>query len=212
MAAGTPGTTLVRYGQGRQLPGVIDGSPRFFFDFVDPLSYLVELELVATEIEHGIQVERVPLELRPPPAPLRLSVDEPWRSRWELARELAQEQGVNLDAPALVPWSRKAHELFLHARAEGAGPAARAAIFGAFFGGGADIGRVDVLVGVGRSIGLDATGTKAVLDVDRHQEDVLAARRRAAEAQVEAPPLLLLGPGRLEGFHNRATLSTFLAR
>ena len=186
------------------------GAPRFFFDFVDPLSYLVDIELEAAEVEHDLEVERVPLELRPPPSPIRLSSDEPWRARWELGAELATELGRQLDAPALVPWSRKAHELFLHARSEGAGPAARSAIFRAFFVDGADIGRVDVLVGIARSLGLDHTHAKAVLDVDRHHEDVLAARRRAGEARVEAPPALLLGAGRLEGFHNRAALSTFL--
>jgi len=206
-----PAAGLSRRARRRQVSRVIDSPPRFFFDFVDPLSYLVELELVAAEIELGIEVERVPFELRPPPAPLRLSGDEPWRERWELARELAAEQRVALDAPALVPWSRKAHELLLYARARGAEPAARSAIFRAYFVEGADIGRIDVLVDVGRAVGLDVTGTKAVLDVDRHQEDVLAARRQAAEADAEAPPLLLFGAARLEGFHNRVTLSTFLA-
>ena len=43
---------------------------RFHFDFVDPLSYLQEIELGRLDPAIGGRVERTGFELVPPPAPL----------------------------------------------------------------------------------------------------------------------------------------------
>ena len=49
---------------------------RFFFDFIDPLSYLVGRELAEIETPHETEVTWVPFELRPPPTRLT-SMDDP---------------------------------------------------------------------------------------------------------------------------------------
>lgn len=184
--------------------------PAFYFDFIDPLSYLVEHELrtLGGTIDEG--VARVPFEVRPPPIPLTEVEDPALASRWEVGRARALDLSLRLAPPRLVPWSRKAHELHLFAVSLGLGPAVRAAVFEAYFERGQDIGRIDVLVGIGRGAGLDATETKAVLDVDRFEQEVLAAREAAVSLGVDDAPVLLLGASRLQGFHNRSTLSTFL--
>jgi len=184
-------------------------APRLYFDLVDPLSYLVERELGS--LETGALVERVPFELRPPPRPLVLIDDDTLAERWAAARSLAARAGLALSPPRLVPWSRKAHELVALAAAHGVADLVRRAAFDAYMLGGQDIGRVDVLVEIAREAGLDRTEAKAVLDVDRHEEDVLAARRRATADRVEDAPVLVGRSGRLEGFHNREALRTFLA-
>lgn len=187
-------------------------APRFYFDYVDPLSYLVETELRAWEATgpEGARVLRTPYELRPPPAPL-LDPDGPeWRARWERARALARRLDVDLTPPALVPWSRKAHELLLHAREHEAGEETHRALFAAA-AGARDLGRVDVLVEIATGVGLDLTETKAALDVDRFSEDVAALRAAALEAGVAAPPTLWADGELLEGFHNRDEIGKFLA-
>lgn len=189
---------------------MVTSDARFFYDFVDPLSFLVERELAAVEEERGIRVPRVPLELRPPPAPLLDPDGAVWRARWEVASRASRATGVTLVEPALVPWSRKAHELVLHAMELGQSDEIRRGIFALVFEEGRDIGRVDVLVDFARKSGMDLTRAKAVLDVDRHAEEVAAARSLAADAGVGEPPALVRGHAVLRGFHNRDALGNFL--
>lgn len=185
---------------------------RFYFDLVDPISFLVERELRAIEAEDGIVVERVGVELRPAPAPLAAPDDPEWAGRWAEARALAGELDLVLPRPPFVPSSRKAHELLLHARADGSADAhaVRGATFRAFFREERDIGRVDVLVEIARAHGLDPTETKAVLDVDRYAEEVIARGRDAVARGVAGIPWLERDGGTLRGFHNRSALRTFL--
>ena len=179
---------------------------RFYFDFIDPLSYLQEIELLAL----GADIERIGFELAPPPEPLTAVSDARWKDRWAAARRLAPTAGVELAPPTLVPWSRKAHELHLHAAENGRGDEVRRAIFEAYFGRGEDIGRVDRLLALAVSLGLDRTATKAALDVDRHQEAVVEARRAAAEAGISDAPTIVVAGRILRGFHNRADLGTLV--
>ncbi len=183
---------------------------RFYFDFVDPLSYLLELEVRALEASHPGRVERVGFELAPPPAPLTALEDSRWAARWAEARPTAAAAGVLLEPPRVVPWTRKAHELHLHAREHGKADEVRLAIFTAYFGRGEDIGRVDRLVEIAVALGLDRTAAKAVLDVDRHEEGVLASRADATAAGVADVPVITMGGGLVRGFHNRGDLGTLL--
>ncbi len=187
-----------------------DPRARFYFDFVDPLSYLLELELKRAERTLPIRIERVPFELRPPPTPLTDIRDPSWTRRWEEARRLAAELDLPLDPPRLVPWSRKAHELHMFACARDMGAAVRHATFDAYCARGRDIGRIDELVEIGRSVGLDRTETKAVLDVDRHEQDVVTARAAAEGIGITDVPVIAVGGRLVQGFHNHTDLSTLL--
>ena len=183
-----------------------------YFDFIDPLSYLVERECTEVERAHGLRIRRVPFELCPPPSPLIDPESDAWRSRWSRAEPLASRFGLTLHAPSLIPWTRKAHELVLHAVevAGDEGRAMRARLFDAALRDGLDIGRVDVLVGLAGELGMDTSRAKAVLDVDRHTEEVAAARDEAVRRSVDDSPSLALESRVLRGFHNRNTLNTFL--
>ncbi len=186
-------------------------APLLFFDYVDPLSYLLGRELSSLLPELSVApLCRVPLELRPPPQPMLDPQGDEWTERWSAAGALAADRDIHLRDPSIVPWTRKAHELVRHADSEGLGDGAHRALFDAFFLEGLDIGRVDVLVEIARGLGLDPTGAKAVLDVDRYADEVSAFGSRAQALGIDAPPALALGEATLQGFHNRDTLRTFL--
>ena len=185
---------------------------RFFFDYVDPGSFLVERILSEEEARLGVAVERVPFELNPPPAPLPDPRGEGWRRFWEGARAMAAEEGVTLAEPRLVPWTRKAHELALHAREEQRFADVHRALFTTLLLDGKDLGRVDVLLEIATRHGLDLTRAKAVLDVDRHTGAVTDARAEAERLGVRGVPTLLAEHGRLEGFRGRSAILAFLER
>ncbi len=186
--------------------------PRFHFDYVDPLSYLLDLELAAVLPEEATPVVRVPCEVRPPPYPL-LDPDGPWwRERWQAATSAAADLGgPPLREPRILPWTRKAHEFVAHAAASGVGAEAHRVVFDAFFVHGEDIGRVDVLVRLGRALDLDPSGTKVVLDVDRYAGEI-AAHVDELDPALGGPPLLVRGDEVLQGFHKRDAVRTFLRR
>jgi len=183
--------------------------PVLWFDYVDPASYLVQLLLGELRAE----VQWRPLELRPPPSPLLRASDPAWREHLGAMGRLAEEEGVRFHPPTFLPWTRKAHELALHAREKGCFAPIHGAIFDALFQEGRDIGRVDVLVAIGAACGLEQTETRAVLDVDRFAAGVEAERAAAAAMGVRGVPTLTRGRlDRLEGFRGRAALEAFLRR
>lgn len=214
----------VRWG-GIKQPVIAGTSPRdevrtmlddvlFFFDYADPLSFLLEETLrgMGEEGPTKAPLRHIPFELRPPPEPILAAEDAIWLERWDRAAGELTAMGIELTLPRLVPWTRKAHEFVLYAREAGQEASARRSVFSAFFREGSDIGRVDVLLALGRSLGLDPAGLKVSLDVDRHSAEVAAARERGRSLGVADPPALVRGGAVLRGFPNRSDLVTFLQR
>ena len=185
-------------------------SVRFFFDYVDPASFLVERHLALVEDSLSIAAERIPFEVRPPPTPLADPRAPQWRSFWEGAEAAALKEGVTLAHPLLVPWTRKAHELALHSREEDRFFAIHRALFEAFMIEGKDLGRVDVLLEIAVRHGLDLSRAKAVLDVDRHAPTVTAEREHAERLGVRGVPTLRAGDQTLEGLQSHGTVLAFL--
>ena len=186
------------------------GRSTVYFDFLDPLSYLLALELDALDDGVITALAWHPFELRPPPTPLTTVDDPSLADRWGRARELASDRDVSFSPPRLVPWTRKAHELVIHAAEHERADAVRRRIFRAHLLEEEDIGRVDVLVRLAVEEGLDRTETKAVLDVDSHEAAVADLRHRAEERGVTDTPTVEHEGTRLEGFHNRDALGTLL--
>tara|TARA_A100001037_G_scaffold159431_1_gene143701 strand:+ start:3346 stop:3957 length:612 start_codon:yes stop_codon:yes gene_type:complete len=188
-----------------------------WYDFVDPASVLLMLEIEAARRDGESWaldscIKWRALEMRPPPSPL-VSLDDPEvSSLWESAIPLAQQIGVKLNPPHLVPWTRKAHELIAHAEeaSRESSHSLRLAVAKAYAIKGRDIGRVDVLVKIATDHGSDRTECKAVLDVDRYEAVVQGSAQKAKAASVTRPPTIVKGLKRLEGFHNRTALGTLL--
>lgn len=185
--------------------------PRFWFDYVDPWSFVTEIRLCEAERQTGVDMVRAAFELRPPPAP-PWRVDEPaWSARWDTADREGHRMGLDFVRTGSVPWTRKAHELAVHARTADRFADVHSALFRAYHLEGRDIGRIDVLVEIGAQVGLDRTEIRTVLGVDRHLSDVRSLRDSAEREGVGGVPTLAFGQRRLEGLADVDAIVTLLS-
>jgi predicted DsbA family dithiol-disulfide isomerase len=187
-----------------------DTRARLYYDYVDPGSFLMDLRLERVCRQFGWAFERIPFEVRPPPeAPV--DPGEPaWRAYWRATADELTAEGFGIVAPRRVPWTRKAHELGFHARERDVFEELHRALLEAFHVAGQDIGRVDVLLGIAAGVGQEDTGTRAVLDVDRHAQAVAEARDRAVGERVRGVPTLQMGRKLLEGVRTDEEIRAFL--
>jgi predicted DsbA family dithiol-disulfide isomerase len=182
------------------------------YDFVDPGSYLVRelLAAWAATLERPPELAWTPLELRVPGSePLNLR-DPAWAELHRFIAEEAEKAGVPFRTPGAAPWSRKAHELALHAREKGCFDPIQRAIFRAHFAEGRDIGRVDVLLELAAGQGLDPGEVRAVLGVDRFLSAVEESRRELLDRGVRGVPTVVARHGTLEGFPDVESFRKFL--
>ena len=170
----------------------------YYFDYVDPGSYVTEIQLTRL-LPSEVDVTRRPFELCPPPKDYIDPRSAEWEAYQRSVSEIAVEVEVELSMPDFLPWTRKAHELRLHAAERALEGPVHNALFRARFKDRADIGRVDVLVDLAAGLGLDLAETKAVLDVDRHAARVVSLRREAEAKGVRRTPTLRVGSKSLEG-------------
>jgi predicted DsbA family dithiol-disulfide isomerase len=183
----------------------------FFYDYVDPASLFLEMRLREEGFIPGFDLVPLPFEVNPPPLPLLDPHDGEWREYWDRITEASAGSAPELSRPAIVPWTRKAHELALHAATLGSGPEIHETLFRAYLIEGRDIGRVDILVELAAEHGLDASDTKAVLDVDKHKDALEAIRSTGTREGVIKPPALLLNKRLLHGNPTPEELRSFLA-
>lgn len=183
---------------------------RLYLDYIDPGSFLMDRRLSALEATLELSVERLAWEVRRPPEPLLDPQDPAWTEYWSEMDRQARSEDLELWPPALVPWTRKAHELAVHAREKGCFDKVHRALMDAFHLAGRDVGRVDVLVALASAAGLDHSETKAVLDVDRHGGTLAMVRSEAAGLGVRGVPSLVCGGALLEGVHSTDDIAGFL--
>lgn len=181
-----------------------------FYDYVDPASLLLEMRLRERGLIPGSTLYPVPFEVNPPPEPL-LDLDKgEWMDHWDRIARTAEGAAMKLSRPWIVPWTRKAHELVLYAGESDCAPIIHEALFRAYLIEGRDIGRIDVLVGLAAEHGLDASDTKAVLDVDKYKDALAAVRARGIQEGVVRPPTLLFNGRLLHGYPTPDVLQSFL--
>ncbi len=181
----------------------------FFFDYVDPGSYLVhrQLDLLLAD---GVGPILHPFEVRPVPQELMDGADPEWIDYGQIVADHARESKIELSLPSFIPWSRKAHELRLHAAEHGLAIRMHEELFSARFEEGVDIGRVDLLVATAERIGLDTSEAKAVLDIDKYRDRIVALRVEAEAEGVRSVPTLRSGTVSLEGPPSMGELRQFL--
>ena len=184
---------------------------QLFFDYVDPACFLLEHRLRALAGKASFTLLLEPFEVSVPPTPL-LDPERPEILRhWEEMMQEGTRLGLGLTRPWIIPWTRKAHELALSAKGKGCFQEIHDTLFRAYLVEGLDIGRVDILVSLAGKQGLDASETKAVLDIDQYLEAVEAKRQEARDRGVTQTPTLIWMGQQLSGYPDDATLREFLA-
>jgi predicted DsbA family dithiol-disulfide isomerase len=171
-----------------------------FADYVCPFCYLAEGEVARLRQRDGLRIDGAAFELRPagtalPDLQSAARVDA-WRRSVE---PLAAELGVSIRQATVSTRTRKAHEAAAYARSEGRFDAMHEAIYAAYWREGRDIGRIDVLVGIGRDIGLDPAGLRVALDIDQWTARVEQDEAWGAQLRLEGVPAYVqtaaAGPG-----------------
>jgi predicted DsbA family dithiol-disulfide isomerase len=183
----------------------------FYYDYVDPVSYILKGHLQNMVETGGFVLESHPLELVLPTQPILDPEEEEYRTRWEGIEGEVERLGLSFQRPWIVPWTRKAHELAFHAREQDSFEEIHEALFRAYLIESRDIGRIDVLVEIARSAGMDPVETKAVLDVDRYRDEVEQTRPDGLSTGPSVPPILMMKDMIFDGDPTREALKRYLA-
>lgn len=182
-----------------------------YHDFTSPFCRLAFDRVRSAAEEAAIPLELVPFELRPGTHPLTRADADAVAAELEAAAPLAREWGIALTAPRRIPRTAKAHEAIAFAAREGRAVALAAAIYHAYWSGGADIGRIDVLAGIGEQAGVDQQALHLALGLDQYRDAVARAQREAEAAGVEAVPLLRRGERWVAGVLDAEEMRAWLA-
>jgi predicted DsbA family dithiol-disulfide isomerase len=144
-----------------------------------------------------VQIDWRSFELRPEPEPT-LDPDAEYLHRvWnQSVYPMAQDRGMMLKLPRVQPRSRKAHEAAEFAREAGLLDEMNRALFKAFFEEGRDLENIDVLLDVGRSVGLDPDNLREALASGRYTQKVLDDQSLARQVGISGVPALIVSAGR----------------
>ena len=167
-------------------------------DYVCPFCYLELPVLDRLQAEHAeeVEIDWRAFELRPEPAPTLDPKGDYLHRVWnQSVYPMAEQRGMVLRLPPVQPRSRKAFEAAEFAREVGRFDPMNRALFKAFFEDGQDLADVEVLLGIGRSVGLDAEALHQALSEGRHTSKVLADQQLAHEIGISGVPALLINVG-----------------
>lgn len=191
----------------------MDGiSIRFSFDYVDPGSYLAHglLERWQRDRAVPVSIQWSALELRAPGTSRIDPSEAGWSALADAMRREAVAADIPFTSPSHVPWTRKAHELALHAHERGCFEPVHRALFEAHFVEGRDIGRVDELAGLAERYGLAPGEVRTVLGVDRFGPRIEELRKDALARGIRGVPTLEAGRRKLEGLESASSFGEFL--
>jgi predicted DsbA family dithiol-disulfide isomerase len=140
-------------------------------------------------------------ELRPYPVPTLDPGGEYLTRAWsQVVYPMAKRMGMTLHLPPVQPRTGLAHSAAFFAATQDRLEAIHEEIFRAFFERGEDIGSIDVLLSLGRKVGLDEGSLRQALEAREFEAQVLADQERAERLGVRAvPAFVVAGPRMLTG-------------
>ncbi len=164
-------------------------------DYVCPFCYL-ELPVLDRLQAEEVEIDWRSFELRPEPEPTLDPNAEYLHRVWgQSVYPMAQDRGLALKLPPVQPRSRKAHEAAEFAREAGLLDSMNRALFKAFFEEGRDLADPDILLDIGRSVGLDADDLREALASGRCTQQVLEDQQLARQIGISGVPALIVTAG-----------------
>ena len=167
-------------------------------NYVCPFCYLERpvLDRIQAELGENVEIDWRSFELRPEPEPTLDPHAEYLHRVWgQSVYPMAEERGLTLTLPPVQPRSRKAHEAAEFAREAGLLDAMNRALFKAFFEDGRDLADPEVLMDIGRSVGLDENGLREALASGRYEVRVLDDEHLARQIGISGVPALIVTAG-----------------
>jgi predicted DsbA family dithiol-disulfide isomerase len=169
---------------------------RFYYDVVCPYSYLESHELEAAEDAGTADVEWLPFELRPAPAPLLEVRGDHLRTDWtQNVYRRALERGIEIHLPRYQPRSTLPLAACLWAGEHGRLRAFKQALYEAFFCEGLDIATDAELARAAERAALDPSEAVAAAYSAKRFERLREIRGVAEAAGVRGVPSLLTAEG-----------------
>lgn len=184
---------------------------KVYSDFVCPFCFLGKAPLDEVVKEKDVEVEWMPFELRPSPAPKIDPWNEPDKlGAWQAYIEpTAKQLGVHMKLPRLSPhpYTHLAFEGFQYAKDHYKGNEFYERVFSAFFQEEQNIEDIDVLTKLAEEVGLPADDFKAAL-VSRTYKEVHQKELRHAyeEASITAVPTFIIGDQVIQGLASKERL------
>jgi len=121
---------------------------------------------------------------------------------------------VNIKLPDVSPqpYTHLAHEGFQFAREQNCPNEYNQAVFRGFFQQGRDIGNIDVLTDIARTVGLEPDAFKRALENRSYRETHQQELQYADQNNVRAVPTFLLNGNRLRGLVSKSELNQAIDR
>jgi predicted DsbA family dithiol-disulfide isomerase len=163
-------------------------------DYVCPYCYLEvpALERLQEAFGPALEIQWRAFELRPEPVPTLEPAGAYLRTTWSRSvYPMAERRGMILRLPPVQPRSRKALEAAAYARREGRFGEMHRSLFRAFFEEGRDIGRMEVLLEIARSIRLETEPLRRALEEGTDTDEVLQDQRLAHDLGISGVPAML---------------------
>ncbi|WP_150135166.1 DsbA family oxidoreductase [Streptomyces hyaluromycini] len=179
-------------------------------DYVCPFCMLAEGPMHEATHDLDVEIEWMPFELRPHPAPTLRPEDEYLPAIWARSvYPMARRMNVDITLPTVSPqpYTRLAFEGYRYAAEHGRGAEYTPRVLRAFFQENRDIGRLGVLTAVASELGLDEAAFTAALTAGTYTEAHQEALRTAAAYRVSVVPTLVIGEcHRIEGVPSAAQI------
>jgi predicted DsbA family dithiol-disulfide isomerase len=169
---------------------------RFYYDVVCPYSYMESHVVEAAEDAGHVDVEWLPFELRPAPAPLLKVRGDHLRVDWtKHVYRLALERRIEIHLPRYQPRSTLPLAACLWAGEQGRLRDFKHALYEAFFCEGEDIATDGEIARAAGRAGLDPEAAGAAAYSPELFARIAEIRREAEVAGVRGVPALLTGDG-----------------
>jgi predicted DsbA family dithiol-disulfide isomerase len=166
---------------------------------------LAEAPLKKATEGKDVQIEWMPFELHPAPTPTRKPEGDYLQTAWnQRVYPMAERLGVYMKLPTVspYPYTNLAFQGLEFAKDHHKGDQYNDAVFRAFFQQSRDIGRIDVLGGIAKEVGLDAEAFQDALERGAYRDRVQQLLQTAYErVRVTAVPTMIIGRQRLEGLY-----------